>query len=306
MLTLRCSCHNRLNEIPHQHWADYAFPAPRYGQHTSNLVEQQNFVYLQAREMPVLDMCVYIWEDIQRKAFERLETSQAASGPFSDHINKLYQEQDRSSRLYHAVPSSRSLGLVRSNRDGSQEFRVELKSGGRGSCTCGSFQNNLLPCVHAIAFIHKVNLAPVDYIAAFHHRQAWRQTYLLPLPPILRSSLIADKEVNPPDRKQKRGRPRKKRMEPGRCALRAEVLQEGGDKEVARVDAEPSEPVANVSGGLFQAVASAQPASGATVVAQRPKRAKRAKFNPWVYIVDIPKDISDTAASVSRTRSGRL
>lgn len=64
------SCHDRLMEIPHVYWADYAFPAPRYGQHTSNLVEQQNFVYLQAREMPVLDMCVFIWNDIQRKAFD--------------------------------------------------------------------------------------------------------------------------------------------------------------------------------------------------------------------------------------------
>lgn len=43
-----------LSKIPHQFWADYAFPSMRYGQRTSNLVEQQNNVYRQAREKPIL------------------------------------------------------------------------------------------------------------------------------------------------------------------------------------------------------------------------------------------------------------
>jgi hypothetical protein len=62
-LPLNTRCYTRLIEIPHKHWADYAFPAPRYGQRTSNLVEQQNHVYLQPREMPILDMCTAIWKD---------------------------------------------------------------------------------------------------------------------------------------------------------------------------------------------------------------------------------------------------
>jgi hypothetical protein len=124
--------------------------------------------------MPVLDMCLYIWNDVQRKVFERSQTSAVATGAFSSYINNQYQHDNASSCIYIATPSSQSLGLVTSQQDPWQEFQVQLGLNGLGTCTCGLFQDNLRPCAHAIAFIHQVYGAPLDYIAKFHTRAVSR------------------------------------------------------------------------------------------------------------------------------------
>jgi hypothetical protein len=291
-LPLNTRCYTRLIEIPHKHWADYAFPAPRYGQRTSNLVEQQNHVYLQPREMPILDMCTAIWKDIQRKVFDRLQAAQVARGPFSEHINTLYQLDDHSSRSFEAIPSSQSLGLVHSRRDINKEFRVQLNPSG-GSCSCMAFQNGKRPCVHALALIHELRLAPIDYIAPFHRLQAWQSTYLLPLPPILRSTLVGSPEILPPARKQKRGRPKKKRMESGRGGLRTEIVEEGGNGSEDQSNTPASQPQS-------KAPVESQPLSLAT--AFQPALQQRRKPH-WVYVVDVPQEVQQIA---SRTRSGKL
>jgi hypothetical protein len=215
-------------------------------------VEQQNFVYLQPREMPVLDMSLYFWNDVQRKVFERSQTSAVATGAFSSYINNQYQHDDASSRIYIATPSSQSLGLVSSQRDPRQEFRVQLGLNGLGTCTCGLFQDNLRPCAHAIAFIHQVYGAPLDYIAKFHTRAAWSSTYLCPLPPILSAALRSDELLLPPAMKKKRGRPQKKRMEEGRMGLRDEITEEAENQPNAE-DQPDSQETATMAAGELKA-----------------------------------------------------
>jgi hypothetical protein len=219
-----------VNKIPHPHWANYAFPAPRYGQRTSNIVEQQNFVYLQAQQMPVLDMFLHIWNDVQGKVFKRHQvlSTRAMASTFSDHIIELYHHDDRSSRIYDAQPYSPYQGVVQSIRNPDAEFKVSLQRS-NWSCTCGEFQNNLRPCAHAFALIHHLNLAPINYIAPFHTSSAWRQTYVLFLEPVLRSELSGS-DVLPPLLKRKRGRPRKKRTEQGSQVMRHQVV--GEDQEL--------------------------------------------------------------------------
>ena len=68
-------------------WADYAFPCQRYGHRPSSLVEQQNFVYRQAREMGPIDMMQYIWDDQAAKFHKRLEKAAKGMGPLSDSYN---------------------------------------------------------------------------------------------------------------------------------------------------------------------------------------------------------------------------
>lgn len=71
------------------------------------------------------------------------------------------------------------------------------------SYSCMASQNNKRPCVHALAIIHRLRLAPFNLIAPFHQLQAWQLTYLLPLAPILRSTLVSSHEISPLAKKQK-------------------------------------------------------------------------------------------------------
>jgi hypothetical protein len=175
--------------------------------------------------MPVIDMLLHIWKDVQRKVFDRHQQAAAATlaGPFSSHIEDLYHHDDRSSRIYDACPSSPELGLVQSLREPEHEFKVCLQRT-RWSCTCGDFQNNLRPCAHAFALIHRLRLAPINFIASFHTSAAWRQTYVLFLPPVMRSELSTS-TVLPPALKRKRGRPKKKRMEQGMSTQRETTVE---------------------------------------------------------------------------------
>lgn len=85
-------------------------------------------------------------------------------------------------------------------------------------------------------------------------------------------------------------------MEQGASALRVEIPQE--EEAVEQVVAEAQQ--ATQTSALFQPSASAEPVAGSQVVAKRKKRARR---DPWVYVVDIPREIQEVA---TRTRSGRL
>jgi len=198
--------------------------------------------------MPVLDMCLYIWNDVQRKVFERSQTSVLATGAFSSYVNNQYQHDNASSRIYIATPSSQSLGLVTSQQNPWQEFQVQLGPNGLGTCTCGLFQDNLRPCAQAIAFIRQVYGNPLDYIAKFHARAARTSTYLCPLPPILSAALRSDDLLLPPAMKKKRGRPRKKRMDEGRMGLRGEITEEAENQPNAEDQSDSQETVTMAAG----------------------------------------------------------
>ena len=96
-----------LNAIPHHQWADYAFSGRVYGQSTSNLVKQQNFVFPKARELPVLDMLLHIWQDQLNKVLKEEKApaqlwdlsqikQQTASGQRRIHLaNTMLQRTSR-------------------------------------------------------------------------------------------------------------------------------------------------------------------------------------------------------------------
>ena len=91
-----------LFKIPHECWADYAFHAHRYGQRTSNLVEQQNNVYREAREKPILDLLQHIWDDTMEKRYQRELKAQAEVGQLSTPASEKRRKDQDDSMLYHS------------------------------------------------------------------------------------------------------------------------------------------------------------------------------------------------------------
>jgi hypothetical protein len=253
-------------------------------------VEQQNWVYLRARELPVLDMMIHIWKDMQGKLFKRLQAAESAATSLSTHATLVYRQNEDSARLYDAIPTAYTAGLVYLRQDPSKEFKVNLYNqqvDWSGCCSCGKFQNDRMPCPHALALIHQLRLAPLRFIAPFYFKTAWVATYQQELPPLLRSSVSHDKSIIPPAMKQKGGgRPQKKRREQGSQAVSSQAV--GGTTEMAAATAEP-----------IQAIATQSSVTAITTTLRK----KRPKRNPWVYVVDVPRL---QEAVNSRTRSGHL
>lgn len=212
-LNTRYTAATLLQGIPREKWADHAFPVPRYGQRTSNLVEQQHNVYKDARYMPVLDMLRHIWKNTMSKCYERNEEANKAIGPLStDATKRLRQDQD-SARMYERQHSSTTTARVFATRNPQVEHIVRLTVNTTDTCTCGDFQKNQQPCTHACSFLDSSQRASLPFVARFHTKNAWSAIYSYPLPPILSRDLQPSDSSLPPLPYKRRGRAQKKRRE---------------------------------------------------------------------------------------------
>lgn len=210
-------CYHHLVRIPHEYWADYEFKMPRFGQYTSNLVEQQNWVYLRARELPVFDMLQYIWNDMMEKVYKRHTLAHQTITPFPPNIVDLFRSEQDAGRTLEVRMSSSMAGLVYSRLVGHQQHTVKLDPWRTtGECTCGLFDSNLRPCSHGHAFLDHVGSPAMAYVDYQYTCDSWKATYAVPMPPIRIDDLEYDDQIRPPSRKRGRGRPALKRQENGK------------------------------------------------------------------------------------------
>lgn len=145
-------------------------------------------------------MFIHIWKDMQGKLFKRLQAAELAGTSLSTHTILVYRQNEGSARLYNTIPTSYTAGLFNLRQDNSVEFKVNLfnqAEEGSGSCSCGRFQNDRLPCSHRLALIHQLRLAPLRLIASFYTKPSWVAIYQQELPPLLRSSLSFGESILP-------------------------------------------------------------------------------------------------------------
>jgi hypothetical protein len=53
-----------INSIPHATWAQYAFPAPRFGHITSNIAKSINSSWNPYRNLPILQLFTSTWSAV--------------------------------------------------------------------------------------------------------------------------------------------------------------------------------------------------------------------------------------------------
>ena len=84
-----------------------------------------------------------------------------------------------------------------------------------GTCSCGRYQRNGVPCGHAMACLFRQGLSLDTFLPASLSIETWIATYEAPLPPIHITGLRPQEEepCNPPLTRVPRGRPKKKREE---------------------------------------------------------------------------------------------
>ena len=76
---LKAGCAEYIEAIPATSWATYAFPAPRYGHITSNIVESANSMWKDARELPALELLVRVWQSSMTTFYERNQLAQSTT-----------------------------------------------------------------------------------------------------------------------------------------------------------------------------------------------------------------------------------
>jgi hypothetical protein len=72
--SISLSGYKYINDIPHDTWASYAFPYPRFGHITSNIVESLNAKFKEIRDLPVLQIQLAFWSNYLQTINSRSRT----------------------------------------------------------------------------------------------------------------------------------------------------------------------------------------------------------------------------------------
>ncbi|XP_016493528.1 uncharacterized protein LOC107812870 [Nicotiana tabacum] len=119
---------------------------------------------------------------------------------------------------YHRWSRVRALtDYIHAMIDGVKCFIVFLQN---KRCSCGQFQLDELPCVHALATLRHRNESYENYCSPYYTRESLLQTYEIPIDLLPDESKwnmpqhIAEEVVKPPTEKRQPGRPQKQRYKP--------------------------------------------------------------------------------------------
>ena len=136
---------------PHR-WSRAYCPVRRYRGMTSNIVECMNNCLRHARQLPITTLVEYIRDMMQKWFHERRETASKNETQLSRWATKKLTKKNEYSHKYTVRP----IDNVNFNvKDGEKNGLVNLSE---KTCTCKEFQNDLLPCSHALAAIRYIFL----------------------------------------------------------------------------------------------------------------------------------------------------
>lgn len=196
-----------VDSIPHKTWTWYAFPYPRFGHNTSNIVESLNSAWNPIRSLPPLKMMDTIWSTTMKTIHDRYhrpqQSLQLADVPLSKFKDRL-----KSSHRYHVFESGNGVYQVQVPDSGSK-FTVNLP---QRTCTCHNFHEYSGPCAHAITACRYEIKDPYAYFHWAYTVRSYRKTYHTPMKPVSIEDLASDPDLLPPEPCKLRGRPKTKRI----------------------------------------------------------------------------------------------
>ena len=214
-----------LNEISHTLWSQYAFPAPRFGHITSNIAESMNSSWDEFRKLPILRLFTCTWTKTMTTMHlrrHRPHHSNQITDYAQGQITKNYQQ----ARRYKVENARKELAHV-FIPDGSS-YIVDL---GEKECSCGEFQEYLIPCRHAIAACLWQGEDPYDYVHDWYSIAAYRATYAHHMHPIREEDLVEENsDCGTPQLSKQCGRPKKLRYRREREERRAIVCSHCKEK----------------------------------------------------------------------------
>jgi hypothetical protein len=206
-------------------WATAFFPGQRYGHDTSNVAESLNQVLRFDRELPILELLDSIWHRVMEKRADRLAAALKAIEEGRDttpFVEGKIVEGRKWAQSNHVQPSSPTVGRV--VQPNGTIYLVDLAA---RTCSCCLFQENGIPCGHAMSMIFLGGGDLTPYLPPILSAAQWAATYRVPLPPIDVSGLAINLRniCDPPATRIPRGRPKKE------CVRREDARRPRGRQE---------------------------------------------------------------------------
>lgn len=133
-----------MNNIPHNSWARYSFPFPRFG-HDTNITESINHLLGDIRKLPPLQMMDALYTLCMKKVHDRFHRKQRSTVIADVPLSK-FNDRLQSSRRYQVFESGNGIYKVQI-LDTNVKYIVNLQE---RRCDCSNFSEYESPCTHAI------------------------------------------------------------------------------------------------------------------------------------------------------------
>jgi hypothetical protein len=186
-------------------YAAYAFPVPRFGHNTSNIVESLNGSWKDIRNMTPLHMLCSIWSTVMETVANR-QNRQFKEAIICQAIKHLFDKRLATARRYQVILSSSTVFQV-TNEEG-KDYIVNLR---KKTCSCAQFREYGGPCSHAIQAAKAVQVDPYTLFREEYLVSEYKQGYRYSIPPILFQDLAMN-HIQPPLVTRRAGRPPTKRV----------------------------------------------------------------------------------------------
>lgn len=195
-----------LNEISYTLWSQFAFPAPRFGHITSNIAESVNSSWSKYRSLPVLQLFLSTWTKTMETMHLRRHRKHL-SGKLTDYARKRLDNSYQQARRYKVKTAKKGLAYVLIPDGGSHIVDLEKQN-----CSCGEFQEFLIPCCHAVAVCLWQDDDPYNYVHDWYSTEYYHLTYSRHMHPVRDEDLVEGLgDCGAPQTAKQRGRPKKTR-----------------------------------------------------------------------------------------------
>jgi len=153
-----------LGNIEKRLWITAFFPGKSYGHKTSNIVESMNKVLKQEHELPILDLLNEIWLYTMIQRAQRYQTActKEQQQNWSDFALGQLTISRAWTRRNTVNMASNTLFMVQ--QINNKKFIVNLEA---HTCPCSHYQENNIPCGHALSSIRHMCQSAPTYISDF-------------------------------------------------------------------------------------------------------------------------------------------
>ncbi|XP_062103374.1 uncharacterized protein LOC133814429 [Humulus lupulus] len=203
-----------LEKAKYETWERSHSPTKRYTMMTSNIAELLNTALKVARNLPIDILLECLRSLVQKWVWNNSNNANGTFTKVSTTIKNYLRHDIVSKMKYEVLPFNTIKYQVRDEK--GTNFTVNIHN---RTCTCNRFQEDEMPCGHAVVVIAKRNMGVYDYCAQFYKTETLKVLYEenvhhLPhkdkwnLPQHLDIVVLHPKVTIPA------GRPRKKRIKP--------------------------------------------------------------------------------------------
>ena len=140
------------------------------------------------RELPFLQKLDSLFRHQMEKFHKRAQSAIGWVAPLLSM--KRFGEDLNAAKMYTVFPAEQTCGTVVGGSNHQYVINLPTPDGLIGSCTCGRYQNFLMPCHHVCAFALNVKVAPITLVDKFYTVDTYRATYNSPYFPFLIVNLL--------------------------------------------------------------------------------------------------------------------